>query len=98
MRINNLYAYLYCVIQLNIMKARLNITIEEDILKNVKYLAEAQNTSVSELVETYFKNILKKKKTKTLSQLIKELPKPNLEKNFNWKEEYYKAKIKKYGL
>jgi hypothetical protein len=44
------------------MKARLNITIEEDILKNVKYLAEAQNTSVSELVETYFKNILKKNK------------------------------------
>ena len=94
MRINNIYTYLYDVIQLNTMKARLNITIEEAILRNVKYLAEARNTSVSELVETYFKTIIKPKKSKTFSQLIKELPKPKLENNFKWKDEYYKAKMK----
>ena len=46
------------------MKTRLNITIEEDVLRSVKYFAEEQNTSVSELVETYFKTIVKPKKKK----------------------------------
>lgn len=80
------------------MKARLNITIDEVVLRNVKYLAEEQNTSVSEIVETYFKSIVKPKKKKSLSSLIKELPKPKLPKDFNWKDEYIKAKTKKYGL
>jgi hypothetical protein len=80
------------------MKARLNITIDEAILRNVKYLAEEQNTSVSEIVETYFKSIVKPKKKKSLSSLIKGLPKPRLSKDFNWKDEYIKAKAIKYGL
>lgn len=81
------------------MKARLNITIDESVLRNVKYLAQEQNTSVSEIVETYFKSIVKpKKQKKSLTDLIESLPKPNLAKNFNWKEEYVKAKTKKYGL
>lgn len=80
------------------MKARLNITIDEAVLRNVKYLAEEQNTSVSEIVETYFKSIVKPKKKKSLSSLIKELPRPKLSKDFNWKDEYIKAKTKKYGL
>ena len=46
------------------MKARLNITIDEAVLRNVKYLAEDQNTSVSEIVETYFKSIVKPKNKK----------------------------------
>jgi transcriptional regulator of NAD metabolism len=80
------------------MKSRLNITIEESVLRSVKYLAEEQNTSVSELVENYFKTIIKPKKTSSLSEIIKALPKPKLTKDFNWKEEYYQAKKKKYGL
>ena len=81
------------------MKARLNITIDETVLRNVKYLAEEQNTSVSEIVETYFKSIVKPKKKKhSLTNLIESLPKPILDKNFNWKEEYVKAKMKKHGL
>lgn len=81
------------------MKARLNITIDENVLRNVKYLAEEQNTSVSEIVETYFKSIVKpKKKKQSLTSLIESLPKPKLAKNFNWKEEYIKVKMKKNGL
>ena len=98
MRINLINTYLYNVLNSDAMKARLNITIDEDVLRNVKYFAEAQNSSVSELVENYFKTIVKPKKKKTLSELIKELPKPNIPENFNWKEEYYIAKKKKYGL
>ena len=81
------------------MKARLNITIDENVLRNVKYLAEEQNTSVSEIVETYFKSIVKpKKKKQSLTSLIESLPKAKLAKNFNWKEEYIKVKMKKNGL
>lgn len=81
------------------MKARLNITIDETVLRNVKYLAEDQNTSVSEIVETYFKSIVKpKNKKQSLTSLIESLPKPKLDKNFNWKEEYIKGKKDKYGL
>ena len=98
MRINSINTYLYKVLNSDTMKARLNITIEESLLKNVKYFAEEHNTSVSELVENYFKMIVKPKKKKSLSELIKELPKPKLEENFNWKEEYYKGKKEKYGL
>ena len=98
MRINIINTYLYKVLNSDTMKARLNITIEESLLKNVKCFAEEHNTSVSELVENYFKMIVKPKKKKSLSELIKELPKPKLEENFNWKEEYYKGKKKKYGL
>jgi len=98
MRINLINTYLYKTLNAGTMKARLNLTIEESILKNVKYFAEEHNTSVSELVENYFKLIVKPKKKKSLSELIEELPKPKLEENFNWKEEYYKGKKKKYGL
>jgi len=35
---------------------------------------------------------------KSLTKLIESLPKPKLSKYFNWKEEYYNAKKKKYKL
>jgi len=90
--------YLYKILYTDTMKARLNITIDKDVLQNVKLLAEEQKTSVSEIVEHYFKAIAKPRKKKTFIELIKELPKPNLPKDFNWKEEYYKDKMKKYGI
>jgi hypothetical protein len=34
----------------------------------------------------------------SLVELITSLPKPIMPNNFNWKEEYYKAKKKKYKL
>ena len=81
------------------MKARLNITKKKKKKRNVKYLAEDQNTSITEIKKTYFKSIVKKKKKKqSLTSLIESLPKRKLYKNFNWKEEYMKAKKEKYGL
>jgi hypothetical protein len=79
------------------MKARLNLTIDQSLLEEVKQYATLKNTSVSELVEEYFKVIIKPKK-KSFVELIKELPKPKIDENFDWKEEYYKDKMKKYGL
>jgi hypothetical protein len=79
------------------MKARLNLTIDQSLLEDVKQYATLKNTSVSELVEEYFKVIIQPKK-KSFVELIKELPKPKIDDNFDWKEEYYKDKMKKYGL
>lgn len=78
------------------MKARLSLSIDKDILKEVKKLSAKKNMSVSEMVENYFK-IITKPKRKLLTEILDELPKPNLPEDFDWKEEYIKDKMKKYG-
>ena len=97
MRINSFYTYFCSLLAINTMKARLNLTIDQSLLEDVKQYATLKNTSVSELVEEYFKVIIKPKK-KSFVELIKELPKPKIDENFDWKEEYDKDKMKKYGL
>ena len=94
---NNIYTYFCSILAINTMKARLNLTIDQSLLEDIKHYATLKNTSVSELVEEYFKVIIQPKK-KSFVELIKELPKPNIDENFDWKEEYYKDKMKKYGL
>ena len=78
------------------MKARLSLSIDTDILKEVKKLSAKKNMSVSEMVENYFK-IITRPKRKLLTEILDELPKPNLPEDFDWKEEYIKDKMKKYG-
>lgn len=58
------------------MKTRLNLTIDEDLLKKVKLYADKNNESISNLVEEYFETIVKKPKQKSLLDLLDELPKP----------------------
>jgi hypothetical protein len=41
------------------MKTRLNLTIEDALLKEIKFYARKRKTSVSELVEGYFKAVTK---------------------------------------
>ena len=97
MRINSFYTYFCSVLAIDTMKARLNLTIDQSLLEDVKQYASLRNMSVSELVEAHFK-VLTKEKKKSFVELIKELPKPKIDENFDWKEEYYKDKMKKYGL
>ena len=78
------------------MKARLSLSIDKDILKEVKKLSAKKNMSVSEMVENYFKIITRPKK-KLLTEILDALPKPNLPEDFDRKEEYIKDKMKKYG-
>ena len=79
------------------MKTRVNLTIEDSILKNTKLYAEKKGTSVSELVEDFFKSITQPKKRSNLFKLIDELPAPNIDPEADLKELYYKEKAKKYG-
>jgi len=81
------------------MKARLNITIDDTLLSNIKVYAARNNKSVSELVEDYFRNISKPSKRKNILQLVDKLDTPSLEINdTNLKESFYLDQAKKYGF
>ena len=82
------------------MKTRLNLTIEEDLLKKVKAYADKHDESISSLVEEYFETLIKKPKKESLLDLIQKLPKPKVEfpEDFDFKKEYFKDRAKKYGF
>lgn len=83
MRINKFYAYIY------FMKSRLNLTIEDSLLKSTKLYAEKQHISISELVEGYFKEVTKPIKRKTFADIVKELGAHNIDPKADLKELYY---------
>ena len=91
MRINNKYAYL-CF-----MKTRLNLTIEDSLLDSIKLYASGKQTSVSELVENYFKKIAKPAKQKNIITMIEKLEKKK-HPTADLKELYYQDQAKKYGF
>ncbi|BDQ13309.1 DUF6364 family protein [Sediminibacterium sp. TEGAF015] len=80
------------------MKSRLNLTIENTVLEDVKMYATKQKRSVSDLVENYFKKIVKPTKRKNIIDLIEKLDKPNIADNDDLKELFYKENGKKYGF
>lgn len=86
------------------MKKRLNITIEKNLLDKIKTYADQHETSISSLVEEHFEALIKPKtKLKNgmgLVEYMKSLPKSKIEypQDYDWKEEYHKAKTKKKGL
>ena len=80
------------------MKSRLNLTIENTVLEDVKMYATKQKRSVSDLVEKYFKKIVKPTKRKNIIDLIEKLDKPNIADNDDLKELFYKENGKKYGF
>ncbi|HEX5153305.1 MAG TPA: DUF6364 family protein [Parafilimonas sp.] len=82
------------------MKTRLNLTIEEDLLKKVKAYADRHNESISNLVEEYFETIVKKPKRKNILDVLKELPKPkdNHPADYDFVKGYYEENAKKYGF
>lgn len=91
MRIIVIYAYIY------FMKARLNLTIDEHLLNVVKAYAASKNTSVSELVEEFFKNLRRPAKRKTIIDLVEDLPTPKVDVSGDLKKQYYESKSGKYG-
>ena len=81
-----------------IMKTRLNLTIDDALLDNIKAYASNKQTSVSELVENYFKAITKPAKRKNIINLVEKLEKPKIDAKTDLKELYYQDQSKKYGF
>lgn len=92
MRINNKYAYI------RLMKNRLNLTVDDVLMKRAKLYAAKHQTSVSQLVEQYLKKLTRPSSNENVIQLVERLPKTTVEKNTNLKEAYYEDQQKKYGF
>ena len=82
------------------MKAKINLSIEEKLIYKIKAYAEEKHTSVSELVEEYFKNVVEKPKKSNLIELVKSLPKVELPypDDVDLKKQYYEENASKYGF
>ena len=92
MRMNLNYTYIW------FMKSRLNLTIENSLLEDVKSYAVKQKRSVSDLVESYFKKVTRPSKRKNIIDLVEKLEKSTIDKNADLKDLYYKENAKKYGV
>lgn len=82
------------------MKAKINLSIDEKLVYKIKAYAEEKHTSVSELVEEYFKRTVEKsvKKKSNLIDLIESLPKPDIDSDTDLKKQYYEERASKYGF
>ncbi|HEV3221342.1 MAG TPA: DUF6364 family protein [Puia sp.] len=79
------------------MKSRLNITIDEKLLTGAKRYAYRHKTSISQLVEEYFKRITGPGR-KNIIDLMESLPKPRIDSGEDLKKKYYEDQKKKYGF
>ncbi|MBC8053516.1 MAG: hypothetical protein H7Y13_10675 [Sphingobacteriaceae bacterium] len=82
------------------MKAKINLSIEEKLVYKIKAYAEEQHTSVSELVEEYFKKVVEPPKKSNLIELVKSLPKVELPypDDVDLTKQYYEENASKYGF
>jgi hypothetical protein len=80
------------------MKARLNLTIDISLLDTIKAYASNKHTSVSELVEDYFKRVTKSSKRKTIITLVDKLKMPELGPKVDLRDSFYQDQAKKYGF
>ena len=80
------------------MKAQLTLTLDEDLIDGMKELAAKNGTSVSALVEEYFKKLTRPVKRKNVVDIIKELNKPAISAGANLKELYYEEQKQKSGF
>ncbi len=76
------------------MKARVNLTLDRDILSQVRILAEKRKTSVSHIVESYLRSIIKKQRGQSVIDIVEGLKKPDLPEDLDLKEAYYKKHLK----
>ena len=80
------------------MKTRLNITVDESLLKSAKLYASNKGTSLSQLIEDYLKSLMRPKRKKNIIQLVDKLPKPKIDTGKDLKRTYYEDKKGKYGF
>ncbi|MGN6491901.1 MAG: DUF6364 family protein [Agriterribacter sp.] len=83
------------------MKSRLNITVDEILMEQAKRYAEKHKTSLSKLIENYFRNLIRPTNKKNVIDLIESLPRPSSKvtnNKENLKEHFFKAQKSKYGF
>jgi hypothetical protein len=81
-----------------VMKARLNLTIDNSLLERFKLYAANKQVSISELVEEYFKSATKPKTRKNMIDLVEKLPGHSIPKDLDLKKGFYEEQGKKHGF
>ncbi len=80
------------------MKARLNLTIDNALLDEMKVYAARKQTSVSELVENFFVTVTRQGRRKSIIDLVEKLKTPSLDPLADLKELYYTEQSGKHGF
>ncbi len=81
------------------VKSRVNITIDESVLRKIKTYAAKQQMSLSQIIEDYLRGLIHSKPSdKTILDLVDELPPHDLDENLDLKVSYYEAQKDKYDL
>jgi hypothetical protein len=81
-----------------IMKERLNLTIDSELLNSMKAYASKKQISVSELVESYFRSLTKPVRRTNILDLISQLKKPAISEKADLKDLFYREQGEKYGF
>ena len=81
------------------MKNRVNITIDEKLVRDAKRYAARKNISLSQLIENYLK-VLTRRRTakKNILELLSQLPEPKRGIEKGTVETYYEERKGKYGF
>lgn len=79
------------------MKLKLNITIDQEVLRKAKQYARKKDTSISSIVEDHFRALVMEPPKKTLLNIIDSLPAAGIKGQQNLKSLYYKEKGAKHG-
>ncbi len=80
------------------MKNRLNITIDDSLMEQAKRYAVKHQTSLSQLVEQYFKNLTRPVRKENILDFLGKMPKRKITVEEDPKKAYYEQRKKKYGF
>ena len=82
------------------MKNRLNITVDNVLMEEAKLYAVKHKTSVSQLVEQYFKTLTRKRlsQKENFIDFMSRMSKPKIKVEGDYKKDYYESRKKKYGF
>jgi|AraplaCL_Cvi_mCL_1032061.scaffolds.fasta_scaffold61048_1 hypothetical protein len=80
------------------MKTHVNLSIEKELIKQVKVYAQKKQTSVSDLVEEYFHKIVRPTPKANIIDMIEELETPAIDKSLDLKKAYYEQQSAKHGF
>lgn len=81
------------------MKNRVNITIDEKLIRDAKRYAARKKISLSQLIEGYLKRLTTKTSAKkNILELLNELPDPTGSTGGATVDKYYEERKEKYGF
>jgi Arc/MetJ family transcription regulator len=80
------------------MKNRLNITVDDTLLEQAKRYAAKNQTSLSRIVEEYFRSLVRPARKKNILQLLNKLPKATVKTEGEGRKTYYEGRKTKYGF